>query len=372
MDGAIKRPACPFAETSGPSGPLPWPVREHAQRGAAALPPGSLLLHSPCEEGAGRPLGPCSRLHGAEPLPLPRPGHPLWQRTGAVDCASKQKAPSPGGLCPGQGRPALQGVGGRRERPALPVTPIHHRQESCPPDFLHTLRPLASAQPGLGTAEPHNPQAAPPDPAYRGTARLLQETPRSSCWGAQALGARPGPASVPGAPRPPSASLGPAALGRRKPLSAGDSAAGRGGSGAEGSSTRAPRTGVPAPPAASGRAPGRLQLGGGCLSTLQSPRHVLLCALPIDASLSPPFGNLNTFGRSRTRGRGGFPAGASAPPPPPCRPPGRPCAGGETEAPPRPGGHSQGLGTPGACSQDWPSADTPLIRAAAEGGPGAL
>lgn len=205
MDGAIKRPACPFAETSGPSGPLPWPVREHAQRGAAALPPGSLLLHPPCEEGAGRPLGPCSRLHGAEPLPLPRPGHPLWQRTGAADCASKQKAPSPGGLCPGQGRPALQGVGGRRERPALPVTPIHHRQESCPPDFLHTLRPLASAQPGLGTAEPHNPQAAPPDPAYRGTARLLQETPRSSCWGAQALGARPGPAwspERPGLPRP--------------------------------------------------------------------------------------------------------------------------------------------------------------------------
>lgn len=277
MDGAIKRPACPFAETSGPSGPLPWPVREHAQRGAAALPPGSLLLHSPCEEGAGRPLGPCSRLHGAEPLPLPRPGHPLWQRTGAVDCASKQKAPSPGGLCPGQGRPALQGVGGRRERPALPVTPIHHRQESCPPDFLHTLRPLASAQPGLGTAEPHNPQAAPPDPAYRGTARLLQETPRSSCWGAQALGARPGPASVPGAPRPPSASLGPAALGRRKPLSAGDSAAGRGGSGAEGSSTRAPRTGVPAPPAASGQAPGRLQLGGGVPEhpPVPSPRAAL-------------------------------------------------------------------------------------------------
>lgn len=121
-----------------------------------------------------------------------------------------------------------------------------------------------------------------------------------------------------------------------------------------------------------GQAPGRLRREGGCPSTIQSPRHVLLCTRPMDSSLSPPLSppleNPNALGSSKHLAS----ADSRASPPRkshlrhgPARSLDTPGAGGETEASPRPGGHSQGLWTPEASSlstrpRTGPPRDTPL------------
>lgn len=115
------------------------------------------------------------------------------QRTGCGLCI---KTESP--FCQGPaGCGGREGASSTSDDPNPPQAGVLSPQWGPCTHFLHTIRPPASAQLGLGSAEPHNPQAAPPDPASRGAARLLQGTSRFSCWGEQALGARPDPSLGP-------------------------------------------------------------------------------------------------------------------------------------------------------------------------------